>query len=141
MGRYFEPWEPRPARVSPERHPSVTPEADPDHHGSYRLWGSGMVAPTVQTHFDGSPVPLDDRRMVAAVDAVVTDRDRPPRPRDVAARIAECVNACTGLDEPEAAIRYARRVLLALADGELAAADLKVVRAAALLSPVPTPEE
>lgn len=142
---YFESWHPQRAALS---HPP-SGECNADDPASVHLYdayeraqrdadwfvyGSGMMPPTTCTARDGSPVVLDDRRILAQVGTIVSDRGRDaPTKEQIARRIAACVNACEGLVDPERAIVEARELLADLVRGQ-PIDDGRAIRVWALLS-------
>src|SRR5689334_7952644 len=105
---HFEPWvaERAPVGAPPQGEP------DPDDPFSVQVFeahervardadwlvlGSGMVEPCVCTSLLGKPTVMGDRRPVATVGKLISDRgDGAPSKEEVARRIVRCVNACEG---------------------------------------------
>lgn len=125
---YFEPWrvadpKPTPAAEAARDLP-CPPEADPGAWArlgtgkpDYVLvWGTGMMPEdqspsfTTRTAFGGEVmVPIPGDRIVLTVRPPVNDRGL--KARDLAERIAACVNAMEGVADPVQWVRWARSQL------------------------------
>lgn len=126
---WFEPWTPS---KSPRHGPA--PKLDGldedaaaaileawervDQNADWILWGSGMYDPCIVTNFvTGKPQVMDDQGIIA----ISKHRGLPdgsPSNEDICRRIAECVNAMTGVADPVEFMRNIRALLKGYSIGE-----------------------
>ena len=89
-------------------------------NSEWLIWGSGVFGPGYATDYmTGRMVRFDDRGIIARA-----------RRAAHAQRIAECVNACTGINDPEKVVAEVRDLLLDMVSGS---ADINDIRIASLL--------
>lgn len=130
---YFEPWTATKSAV-PFKNPfadGIPEGANPEaaervidacerlsEQADWVIWGSKMADPAIAVDMlTGKPVVSDDRRIIA-VRRTQGLSDKAPTNKDIAIRIADCVNACKGIADPVAFIEDARDLLRDCVRGE-----------------------
>lgn len=127
--QFHEPWTAqRSVTASKDPFPDGPPEgADPDavertrasaqsvaERAEYVLWGSRMATPVLTKSMFGEPVVMDDRRIIAISRSATVG---PVTPKELAERIAVCVNAFAGIHDPKQFLSDIRVLLWEYAQG------------------------
>jgi hypothetical protein len=150
---FYEPWIASRAPVTlldTPQPPEDWPEADKrqweldwkaknaklEQNTEWIIWGSGMTRPGFTQSLTGKLLFLDDHGYVAAIRKSNAWPEKGPDHSEVALRIAECVNACAGISDPQTFIAGVREILLEQAKAEKC--DKRVTRLIALCA---KPEE
>jgi hypothetical protein len=89
-----------------------------EQNAEWILWGSGMKRPGFTQSLTGKLLFLDDHGYVAAIRKSNAWPEKGPDHSEVAVRIAECVNACAGIKDPQDFVAGARELLLEMAKAE-----------------------
>lgn len=87
-----------------------------EDNAEWVIWGSKMFVPEISTTLVGEISVSDDTGIIAI--ARKATKDGQTDQEEIAKRIAECVNACAGIADPERFIKDVRALLLGYTRGE-----------------------